>query len=55
MIYLSYKYPNQPWVEFDRTRDKNWAEVQFLRMKFEFPGAEYKKETESAKAKSVQR
>lgn len=42
--YLEYKYPNSPWVKYDYTADDAWAEIQYIRMQSEYPGAEYRKE-----------
>jgi hypothetical protein len=41
---ILYKYPNKPWVEYDRSKDKGWAEIQTHRMSVDHPGAEYKVE-----------
>lgn len=42
--YLTYKYPGEAWTEYDRTRDKGWAELQEERMKKEHPAADLKVE-----------
>jgi hypothetical protein len=42
-IVLEYKYPGQPWREYDRTQVQAWADTQYVRMTFDFPGAQYQK------------
>jgi hypothetical protein len=45
LFVLLYKYPNKPWVEYDRTKDAGWSTIQDERMRVDHPGAEYKVET----------
>lgn len=40
-IILSYRYPYEAKVEYDRTQVPEWADVQDARMKREHPDAEY--------------
>ena len=44
-IYLEYKYANEPWRTYDYTSQREWAQIQFSRMKIDHPGAEYRQET----------
>lgn len=41
-IFIEYKYPEKPWVEFDRTQVPNWANTQYERMVREHPAAEHR-------------
>lgn len=47
MIFVEYKYPNEPWREYDRTAVDNWAAEQYRRMQREFPGAQYRTRKEA--------
>lgn len=40
MIRIEYKYPNEPWVEYDSTNVPEWGIVQYDRMLREHPNAE---------------
>jgi hypothetical protein len=42
-IVLEYKYPGQPWKQFDWTAVPAWADEQEIRMKREHPSAEHRK------------
>lgn len=44
-IVLQYKYPEQPWQDYDWTQVLAWAETQEKRMIQEHPGATYRRTT----------
>jgi hypothetical protein len=46
-IYVEYKYPNEPWREYDRSLDGGWAAIQYKRMQQDHPGAQYRTRKEA--------
>lgn len=36
---IRFKYPNYPWVEYDRTQVSDWRDVQLARCIAEHPDA----------------
>jgi hypothetical protein len=48
-MFIEYKYPERPWTLYDETMDREWAQLQFQRVKIDHPGADYRVRMEEKK------
>lgn len=45
-IFIEYKYPEQPWKQYDWTMVSSWADAQMERMIKEHPAALHRRRKE---------